>query len=333
MTAISTDDQNRPNGSGNGHSNTYINGSGSTDHASSAAPVSTPAEGFAQANHTFSHLTLYTGNTMRTGTTGQLNTSLKKSNQELVSAVQETLLYSLNTARVKGDTITITDETSHGPLEGDRSSYEITVKMFYLSSSSSSSAAWTPLSVEQLSVAIADLESALGISEIKLDHFILSLPNQTFDENDLDASEIAAFQQELEKKVLPLWRKLSELRAQGRIGRLGVAEFSKQQLEVMKQVVQREQLALPEVNQVNLHDCCVLPKDLIHYAKEEGIELLTHGDSTDILPRETFQSLLEPHLPAAARVLKPNFVLKYSAFITCRGLITKKGYIVDASSV
>ncbi|KAF9274569.1 hypothetical protein BGZ68_000531 [Mortierella alpina] len=305
MTAISTDDHNRTNGSGNGHSNTYINGNGSADHSSSAAPA--PAKGFAWANNTFSHLTLYTGNTMRTGTTGQLNTSLKKSNQELVSAVQETLLYSLDTARVKGDTITITDETSNEPLEGERSSYEITVKMFYLSSSTSSSAVGTPLSVEQLSVAIANLESALGISQIKLDHFILSLPNQTFDENDLDASEIVAFQQEIETTVLPLWRKLSELRAQGRIGRLGVAEFSKQQLEVLKQVVQREQLAL------------------INYAKEEGIELLTHGDSTDILPQETFQSLLQPHLPAASKVLKPNFVLKYSAFITCRGLITKKG--------
>lgn len=35
------------------------------------------------ANTAFSHLTLYTGNTMRTGTTGQLNTTLKKSNQEV----------------------------------------------------------------------------------------------------------------------------------------------------------------------------------------------------------------------------------------------------------
>jgi len=35
------------------------------------------------ANNAFSHLTLYTGNTMRTGTTGQLTTNLKKSNQEV----------------------------------------------------------------------------------------------------------------------------------------------------------------------------------------------------------------------------------------------------------
>lgn len=39
------------------------------------------------ASTAFSHLTLYTGNTMRTGTTGQLNTTLKKSNQEVTSTL------------------------------------------------------------------------------------------------------------------------------------------------------------------------------------------------------------------------------------------------------
>ncbi|KAG0211028.1 hypothetical protein BGX28_008598 [Mortierella sp. GBA30] len=337
MTAISSEDRIRSNGDGTGHHKGYLN---TGEHASSAASGAVAGETpVTFANDTFSHLTLYTGNTMRTGTTGQLNTSLKKSNQELVSAVQETLLYSLNTARIKGDSITVTDETSLGPLDGDRSSYEITgkmphflstFKMFYLSSSVA--APGTPLSVEQLNVAIANLESALGLPGVKVDHFILSLPNQTFDENDLDESEVDAFRQEIETGVLPLWTKLSELRSLGRIGRLGVAEFSKQQLAVLKQVALREQLAVPEVDQVNLQDCCVLPKDLISYAKEEGIELLTHGDSTDILPQETFRSLLQTSLPAAAAMLRPNFVVKYSAFITCRGLITKKGYIVNASS-
>lgn len=45
------------------------------------------------ASTAFSHLTLYTGNTMRTGTTGQLNTTLRKSNLEvrLYSKEKETL--------------------------------------------------------------------------------------------------------------------------------------------------------------------------------------------------------------------------------------------------
>ncbi|GJJ68037.1 glutamate--cysteine ligase regulatory subunit [Entomortierella parvispora] len=326
MTALSSEAHPAGNGhsaNGNGYHNGYTNGSTPVAVATAAPTTSAPF-----ANDAFTHLTLYTGNTMRTGTTGQLNTSLKKSNQELVSAVQDSLLYSVNTARIKGGAITITDETSLGPLEGDRSLYEITVKMFYLSEPESGKS----LDVGLLSTAIAELEAALGIADIKLDHFILSLPHQSFDENGLDDAEVEAFKTEVETAVLPVWKKLSELRQSGRIGRVGVAEFSKQQLEVLKEAALAAGAVAPEVNQVNLQDCCVLPKDLINYSKDQGIELLTHGDSTEILPKTTFSSLLQPHLPKAASTLTPNFVLKYSAFITCRGLITKKGYIVDASA-
>jgi hypothetical protein len=59
----------------------------------------------------------------------------------LVSAVQDTLLYSVDTARVKGSSITITDETSLGPLAADRSLYEVTGK--YLLSSTKPYYDWT----------------------------------------------------------------------------------------------------------------------------------------------------------------------------------------------
>ncbi|KAF8940229.1 hypothetical protein BGZ47_007818 [Haplosporangium gracile] len=317
MTALSSETH---NGATNGYTNGSAEHNNNNNHNHQSTTEVSGARTF--ANNAFLHLTLYTGNTMRTGTTGQLNTSLKKSNQELVSAVQETLLYSVDTARVKGSSITITDETSLGPLTGD-------LKMFYLSATEG-----TPLSVEQLTVAFADLETALGIPGIKIDHFILSLPHQSFDENGLDESEVEAFTTEIKISVLPVWKKLSELRQSGRIGRLGVAEFSKQQLEILKTLATAEGMnaLAPEVNQVNLQDCCVLPRDLINYAKEQGIELLTHGDAVEILPKNTFAALLQPFLPGAAASLTPNFVLKYSAFITCRGLVAKKGYIVDASS-
>ena len=34
----------------------------------------------------------------------------------------------------------------------------------------------------------------------------------------------------------------------------------------------------PCINQVNLESCCVMPKDLTEYAKENDIQLLTHND-------------------------------------------------------
>ncbi|KAF9978046.1 hypothetical protein BGZ73_003973 [Actinomortierella ambigua] len=277
------------------------------------------------AKQEFSHLTLYTGNTMRTGTTGMTNAQPHKSNQELISALEDTLLHSMNTAHVKGNAITIRDETSLGSLEEERSKYEITAKLFYLPTSGD-----RPLSVQAIDTAIQNVETVLGAS--KIDHFILSLPKQVFDENGTDEEELQEFEEELNRSVLPVWSHLSALRQSGQIGRLGVAEFSKQQLELLKAKATATGGVAPEINQVNLADCCVLPRDLVEYAKKEGIELLTHGDAHDLLPQNTFAKLLEPYLTASSAKIHPNFVVKYSAFIHSRGLVTKKGYIIDASA-
>ncbi|KAF9578473.1 hypothetical protein BGW38_005702 [Lunasporangiospora selenospora] len=304
---------------------------------SAAAGSATPPNLFSQTEP-FARLTLYTGNTMRTGTTGSLNTNQKKSNQELVCAVDETLHSSLANAQVDGTAITIADESGLGPLEDNRSKYDITVKMFFLSESGS----LRPLSVEQLDAASQYLRKALGYSDssedLKIDNFVLAIPNQTFDENDLDEAELEAFSSDVEQLYLPVWKKLSEWRQSGQIARLGVSEFSKKQLETLKAISiataeKGEPAVAPELNQVNLSDCCVLPRDLIDYAKSEGIELLTHGDATNILPKSTLTSLLQGPLPATANSpLRPNFVLKYSVFLRGRGLVTRKGYIVDAIS-
>ncbi|KAF9952364.1 hypothetical protein BGZ72_006339 [Mortierella alpina] len=281
------------------------------------------------AHESFKQLTLYTGNTMRTGTTGQLASNLNKSNQELLLALEETLHHSLETAEIKDGAITVADKSTLGSLEGDRSTYEITAKLFFISSN-----APTVLSVEQLNHAIQNLQTALGSSSLVIDNFILALPNQTFDENGQDESELQEFKEDVEQLYWPVWKALSALRQEGQIKRLGVSEFSKQQLEILKSVALAKGAVAPEVNQVNLQDCCVLPKGLIDYAKAEGIELLTHGDATNILPGPTLSTLLQAHLPAAAASpLVPKFVLKYSALITNRGLVSRKGYIVEARSV
>ncbi|KAF8936916.1 hypothetical protein BGZ58_003518 [Dissophora ornata] len=277
--------------------------------------LKTRATPVAFAQEAFTHLTLYTGNTMRTGTTGLLNTTQKKSNQELVTAVEDTLLYSLESAQIDGGHITVADQNALGPLDGDRSKYEITAKLFFLSPVGAA----TPLSVDRLEHALSNLDAVLHTSNLVVDHFILAIPNQTFDENDLDEAELEAFTQDVQQLYLPVWKRLSELRVAGQIGRLG-------QLVILKDAALANGAIAPEVDQVNLQDCCVLPKDLIEYAKAEGIELLTHGDSTNILPTSTLASLLQPHLPAASESpLTPNFVLKYSAILGGRGLVTRKG--------
>ncbi|KAF9931500.1 hypothetical protein FBU30_010009 [Linnemannia zychae] len=321
MTAVQASDEIYRSTCFNGNGTYHKHGTHSGNNNTLSAELS---------NTGFTHLTLLTGNTMVTGTTGLLNTSLKKSNQELISAIEHTLHWSLGSAQIHGQIITIADNSTLGPLEDERSKYEITVKLFFPSRHGLSE----PLSVNHLHSAIRHLETALvADSSLKIDHFILAIPNQSFDENDLDPDEVEAFAEDVQRLYLPMWKQLSELCQQGRIGRLGVSEFSKQQLEVLKLAAIKVGGVAPMINQVNLHDCCVLPTGLIDYAKTEGIELLTHGDATDILPKSTLASLLQPHLGAtSASLLEPNFVLKYSVLISSRGLISKKGYIVDAGS-
>lgn len=152
----------------------------------------------------------------------------------------------------------------------------IIAKLFFVSPVGTS----TALSADNVDQALDNLDTVLGTPNTLVDHFILALPNQSFDENELDEAEIEAFTSHVQESYLPIWRRLSALRTTGRIGRLGVSEFSKQQLEILKATALANGAVAPELNQVNLHDCCVLPKDLIEYAKAEGIELLTHGDAT-----------------------------------------------------
>ena len=99
----------------------------------------------------------------------------------------------------------------------------------------------------------------------------------------------------------------------------------------------------PEVDQINVKDCCNVPPPLIKLAKAENIELLTHFDCTDILPSGTLRELLGQG-PQGAGVLVegqdgvcglrgdliPQWVVKYTAVVRNRGVIENKGYFAAA---
>jgi glutamate--cysteine ligase regulatory subunit len=74
--------------------------------------------------------------------------------------------------------------------------------------------------------------------------------------------------------VLPAWQSLQELHTNGVVERLGVTDFSQHDLKLFSQKVQVQ----PAVNQIDLAECCQLPRDLITYAKANNIELLAHSD-------------------------------------------------------
>lgn len=222
------------------------------------------------------------------------------------------------------------------PLSEPRSSYKITLKLFYLPGIPPSRRCVH--TKEAINLVLREL----GVDSIDL--LIASYPGVSFDADDNsegsdDDCEGTGDDGGLES-MIQTWKVLEELHEQGVIGKLGVSEFSAERLaKFLPQTKVR-----PSKDQINIKDCCVVPSSLIMYAKQENIELLTHNDCTNILPRGTTRELLGPGesgagvLAASADAndgglkgdVEPQWVVKYTAVVEDRGVIENKGYFAMA---
>jgi len=122
------------------------------------------------------------------------------------------------------------------------------------------------------------------------------------------------------------------------VSKLGIAEFGVARLEKFLE----HTTVKPSVNQINVRDCCVVPKPLILYAKQQQIELLTHNDCTNILPRGTLRQILgseengsgilasESNKDGLKGDVAPQWVVKYTAVVKDRGVVENKGYFAAA---
>lgn len=155
------------------------------------------------------------------------------------------------------------------------------------------------------------------------------------------------------------------------VSRLGVAEFGAHRLSRFLHALSTSKapgngsgasLAKPSVDQLNVRDCCVVPRTLIQLARREGVELLTHNDCTDVLPPGTVREILGPVKSGGVGLLcsseargrkrkggegedgeeecgglrgevLPRFVVKYTAVVADRGVVENKGYFAVAELV
>ncbi|KAK2814550.1 hypothetical protein FQN49_008155 [Arthroderma sp. PD_2] len=219
-------------------------------------------------------------------------------------------------------------------LSEDRSQYDITVKLFYLPGVPAQRRC------QHAREAINLVLKELHISSIDL--LIVSFPEVSFDADD-DGEEEVSNGDETESdldNIVKTWRALESMHEHGTIAQLGIAEFDSSRLTKFL----AETKIRPSVDQINVKDCCVVPKSLILYAKQENIELLTHNDCTDILPRGTTRDLLSRGengagiLAATADAddggikgdIEPQWVIKYTAVVKDRGVIENKGYFALA---
>lgn len=253
-----------------------------------------------------------------------------------------------------GDTLEVPAlDFTNSALQEEREQYDVTVKLFYLPGAS------TENRTTQTREAVELVMKELHIPSIDL--LIVSFPGIYFDEEE-DCPDKLSTRGPVEADPEPLegqlkaWKTIEQLHDEGVVRKLGIAEFGKDRLESLLEKVRIP----PAVDQVNLRDCCSVPKDLMALAKSKNVELLVHNDCSNILPRGTVRELLGQG-PEGAGVLaessktgdkrkslhgeektngdlggclvgdvQPQWVVKYTAVVRNRGVIENKGYFAAA---
>lgn len=243
--------------------------------------------------------------------------------------------YSTWTARDENILYVPSIDFSQSGLAEERSQYDITAKLFFLPDTSASKRC------RHAQDAIRLVLQELHVPSIDL--LIVSFPGVSFDaddEEDPDGSECShGGEAEDIDAMIETWRALEQLHSEGLTLQIGVSEFGSERLQ---KFLPRTKIR-PSVDQINVRDCCVVPKSLILYAKQERIELLTHNDCTNILPRGTVRELLgagengagvlagpEKDSDGLKGEVEPQWVVKYTAVVRDRGVIENKGYFAVA---
>jgi glutamate--cysteine ligase regulatory subunit len=238
---------------------------------------------------------------------------------------------SIWTARDGSDYYIPTIDWSMSGLAEEPSQYEITVKLFYLPG------APVAKRVAYAKDAIQLVLKELGVKSIDL--LIVSFPGMSFEGDCEWEADKKNSEQGNDEEEITTWPALEELYYQGVVKRLGIAEFGSEKLSRFLARVK----VRPEVDQINVKDCCNVPPPLIKFAKLERIDLLTHNDCTNVLPSGTLRELLGQGVRGAGVLseskrgidgmkgdLTPEWVVKYTAVIRDRGVIENKGYFAVA---
>lgn len=242
----------------------------------------------------------------------------------------------------------------HSELQEEREAYDITVKLFYLPGAPVENRG------TQTREAVKLVLKELSVPSIDL--LIISFPGIYFDEEE-DCPDKISTRGPIEADPEPLetqiktWKTLEALHKEGVVKKLGIAEFGRDRLQSFL-----EQTSIkPSVDQINLRDCCSVPKNLLAFAKLEGVDLLVHNDTSNILPRGTLRELLGPSEYGAGVLAEPSktgdkrkslhgeesqatdseakglkgevqplWVVKYTAVVKNRGVVENKGYFAVA---
>ncbi|CRL03423.1 CLUMA_CG016299, isoform A [Clunio marinus] len=114
-----------------------------------------------------------------------------------------------------------------------------------------------------------------------------------------------------------LWKKLRVARDAGIIGQLGIADMD---LDTILDIFDDKNFDFT-ILQINTQTCCVVPPELQQFCKDHDIQLLTHSDPQVIFPSHHLDEI-------SLKDFKMKWTVRYLETLVCRGILTKKGFIV-----
>ncbi|XP_058460837.1 glutamate--cysteine ligase regulatory subunit [Malaya genurostris] len=114
-----------------------------------------------------------------------------------------------------------------------------------------------------------------------------------------------------------LWSSLEKYAIDNKIGQLGIADLD---VDSLKNLYEASTVH-PSITQINLAACCVVPPQLQEYCGKNDIQLLTHSDPQELLPRQVLDDL-------ELRAYRATWTTRYQVHIKCRGVLAAKGFIV-----
>ncbi|OXU23476.1 hypothetical protein TSAR_006004 [Trichomalopsis sarcophagae] len=213
------------------------------------------------------------------------------SRDELIEAIKITL-----EEKSKGDGVNIVSNVISNaedinPENVDRKEMKITVKIFLTKSDSKS-----------LEEAVTQVCQVLKSDIIESLVIVLNKNENTED-------------------ILPslqcFWTVLEEYFKKGKLMSIGVSDMDTEKfIQLFNWAIVK-----PNIIQINLATCCVVPPALQEFTKQNDIQLLTHSDPDPILPKESLAEFFGDNAEL-------NWVARYQVHLRCRGVLSSKGYLI-----
>ncbi|XP_011164372.1 glutamate--cysteine ligase regulatory subunit [Solenopsis invicta] len=229
---------------------------------------------------------------VNTGNVLSLSEARQKASQNSTDELIETLKIVLNDAQCKGDDATVISGKRDTSLQDeDRKDLKITVKIFI---------------------------SSPDVSSLKeaLDQAFEALCTNTI-ESLVIAYKSAESPEDMLLSLKKIWSVVEEYVKIDKLCSVGLSDINTNTFIELFQWADIK----PNIVQINLATCCVVPPALQEFTKENDIQLLTHSDPSQILPQEVLENIFGTSVYL-------QWLIRYQIHLKCRGILSSKGYLL-----